>query len=121
VTPPRRPITTRGTTSTDRPGPSAKERLVNATGPVPGNRSSSSTTIRAEYDRHHESSRVNRSGPLASTLASWPQPTSPSPPFTQHSAPAAAGSRSGSALTSSTTLLRARNRSAVGAVVTHRG
>ena len=75
---------------TAKPGSKAKE--ANATGPVPGSASGSSTSRPARTPDHQRSAAVKRSGPVSSTRAASPHPTSPSPPRTQASAPSA-GSR----------------------------
>ena len=91
ATPSRRPTTTRGTTITEPGASSAKVKLVNATGPVPGSPTSSATDSRPANERHHRSASRNRAGPAVASRATSPQPTRPSPPWTQASAPFAVG------------------------------
>ena len=79
VTPPRRPTTTRGTTSTESPGSSAKAKVPKQTRPVPGSPTSSRTTARLVVSVHHLSASAKRVVPRVRSSAATPQPTMPSP------------------------------------------
>ena len=83
ATSPRRPTITCGTLSTEFPGSSAKAKVPNATGPVPGSPTSSRTTARETVSVHHLSASANRVGPLVRMRAAIPQPTSPTPARSQ--------------------------------------
>src|SRR5690606_13384134 len=68
-----------------------KEKEPKATGPVPGSRTSSRTTIAAAVVRHQVSASAIRVSPRVSTRAATPQPTRPSPRRTQLTVLAASG------------------------------
>ncbi len=99
--PPRRPTTISGTTSAE---PSSEElrklNEPNATSPLPGRATSSSTSAAATSASHHDSASANRSSPLVAIDAARPHATRPSPRRT-HDITSSAGRPAGTSETRS--------------------
>ncbi len=81
--PARRPTMTWGTTTIDGPESGSNEKEPNATGPVPGMLTVSSTSNEAHRFDHQRWVRLKRSSPRTSSRAATPQPMRPSPLRTQ--------------------------------------
>ena len=80
--------------------------------PVPGSPTSSWTSARPTVSDHHLTASLKRVAPLVRTIADTPQPTSPSP-RRSHVTGSSAGTKSSSALSDSTAMVRTTRGSAV--------